>query len=150
MNTSIRRLFTFGLLVLLLAACAPGRISSPSPLGLQIENPNPPQSGDGKLVRDSVEMVKTELVILKSNPLQYALKLSFFTPTPCHQFRISVDQPGPDNRINLEAYSLMKKDQVCALMRLSTPTEVSLALSKLSAGHYSVWVNGLNALEFDV
>ncbi len=100
-------------------------------------------------MRDSVEIVKTELVILKSNPSQYAVKLSFFTPTPCHQYRISVDQPGTDNRINIEVYSLMKKDQVCTLMRLSTPTEASIGLSNLSTGHYSVWVNGEKALEFD-
>lgn len=149
MNPSIKRLFIFSLLVVFLAGCAPGRISSPTPIGPQIENPNPPQSGDGKLVRDGVEIVKTEWVILKSNPLQYAIKISFFTPTPCHQFRVSLDQPGTGNRINIEVYSLMKKDQVCTLMRLNTPTEVSLGISKISAGHYSVWVNGLKALEFD-
>ena len=101
------------------------------------------------MVRDIVEIVKTELVILKSNPLQSAIKISFFTPTPCHQFRISVDQPGTSNRINLKVYSLMNQDQVCTLMRLNTPTEVSLGISIISASHYSVWVNGENALEFD-
>ncbi len=149
MKPSIKRLFIFSLLAVLLAGCAPWKIYSPSPVGPQIDNPNPPQPGDAKLVRDGVEIVKTELVILKSNPVQYAIKISFFTPTPCHQFRISVDQPGTSNHINLKVYSLMKQDQVCTLMRINTPTEVSLGMSNISAGHYSVWVNGLNTLEFD-
>ena len=93
--------------------------------------------------------MKTEMVTLKSNPLQVGLKLSFFTPTPCHQFRITVAQPGAGKRIDLEVYSLMKKDQACALMRLSTPTEASVNLAGLPAGHYTVWVNGEKALEFD-
>jgi hypothetical protein len=101
--------------------------------GAQIENPYAPRPGDGTLVRNTVEMVKTELAILKSNPPQYALKISFFTPTPCDQFRISVDQPGVDNRFNVEVYSLMKKDQVCTLMRLNTPTEASLNLANYPA-----------------
>ncbi len=43
----------------------------------------------------------------------------------------------------------MKKDQPCTLMALATPLEASLTLSKLAAGHYTVWVNGEKALEFD-
>jgi len=122
MITFIRRLFFINLFVVLVAACAHLETPSSIPVGEQIDNPYPPKPGDGILVRDTVEIVKTELVILKSNPLQYAIKISFFTPTPCHQFRISVDQPGTSNRNNLKMYSLLKKDQVCALTRLNTPT----------------------------
>jgi hypothetical protein len=43
----------------------------------------------------------------------------------------------------------MKNDQVCNLMRLNTPTEASLKVSNLSAGHYTVWVNAQKAQEFD-
>jgi hypothetical protein len=150
MKTSINRIIIFGMLVVLLAACAPEKLINPSQGAITIENPNSPPPGDGKLVRGEVEIVKTELLFLKSNPLQYGLNISFFTPTPCHQFQVSVDQPGSANRINVGVYSLMKKDQVCALMRLNTPTEAFLVLSKVPIGHYSVWVNGEKAAEFDV
>jgi hypothetical protein len=148
-NYFIKPILFAALVVALLASCAPVKTPPPVPPGVQIENPYAPQPGDESLVRDTVEMVNTEIAILKSNPPQFALKISFFTPTPCHKFRITMDQPGAGNRFNVEVYSLMKKDQVCTLMRLNTPTEASLNLGKLSSGHYTVWVNGVKALEFD-
>jgi hypothetical protein len=149
MKISMTRLFLIFLLVALSTACVPVGTSTQVPVGAQIENPYQPQPGDGMMVRDTVQIVKTEMAIQKSNPPQFALKISFFTPTPCHQFRITVDQAKTSNRINVEVYSLMKKDQVCTLMRLNTPTETSINLGILPAGHYSVWVNGEKGLEFD-
>jgi hypothetical protein len=149
MKTTLTRLSFIFLLVALLAACASVKASSLSP-AVQVENQYAPQSADGKLTRDTVEMVKTEAATLQNNPSKVELKVFFFLPTPCDQFRINVSQPGADKRINVEVYSLMKPNQVCALMRLSTPTEADLNLAGLASGHYSVWVNGEKSLEFDL
>jgi hypothetical protein len=139
------------LMATLLAACSfPGgtTASTPTP-GQQIENPYAPQAGDDALVRGSVEIVKTEMSTLESFPAKFSLKISFFTPTPCHQFRITESQPDASKRINVEVYSLMKNGQVCTLMRTQNPTEASLNLGSFPVGHYTVWVNGVKAVEFD-
>ena len=145
-----RSLFTV-LLVTLLTSCSfPGGTTSSTPTpGKQPENPYAPQAGDGAFVRDTVEIVKTEMLTLESFPPQFSLKISFFTPTPCHRFRVILNQPGTDNRINIEMYSLMKRDQACALMRLTTPSEISLNLGSFPTGHYTIWINGEKAVEFD-
>ena len=134
------------LLVAFLVACASAK--SPGPT-LQIANSSTPQTGDGTMVRGNVEIVKTELLPLGSVPSKFTLKISFFLPTPCDQYRIVVDQPTADNRINVEVYSLMPQGKVCTLMRLNTPTEAKLILGNLSSGHYTIWVNGAKALEVD-
>jgi hypothetical protein len=149
MKSLVNRLFIFGLLVALLAACAPGKIPVTGSNNIQIENPYAPQSGDAALVRDTVRIVKTEISAQNNVPPKFDLKISYFLPTPCHLTRMTVGQPGADNRISVEVYSLMKKDQPCTLMALATPLEASLTLGNLATGHYTVWVNGEKALEFD-
>jgi hypothetical protein len=149
MKTHLNHLFILGLLVALLAACAPGKIPITGANSVQIENPYTPQTGDGTFVRDTVRFVKAEVSKMDSAPSKFGLKISFFLPTPCDQYRITVGQPAADNRINVEVYSLMVKDKPCTLMALSTPTEASLTLGNLAAGHYTVWVNGEKATEFD-
>ncbi len=147
MSTLVRRIILAGLVMVFLAACSSTGIATP-PVG-QIENPYAPQPGDNALVRDSVEIVKTEVQAQESYPVQFTLTISFFTPTPCHQYRLVVSQPTADRKINVEVYSLMKKNQVCTLMRTLNPTQVSLNLGSLPAGQYTVWVNGVNSAEFD-
>jgi hypothetical protein len=149
MTTNLKRLFFLGILFAILTACAPVKMPSSDPAAVLIGNPNPPQPGDGSLVRDTVQIVKTEVSNLNKLPQQITLKISFFLPTPCHQYRITMDQPSADKRINIQVYSLMKKDQPCTLMALNTPTEASLNLASLPSGHYTVWVNGEKAVEFD-
>jgi hypothetical protein len=60
MMAFLKRLFFINLLVMLLAACAPLKTPASIPIGMQIENPYPPQPGDETLVRDTVEIVKNE------------------------------------------------------------------------------------------
>lgn len=147
MRTLIYRTIFAGLIVMFLAACSSTGIATP-PIS-QLENPYAPQPSDNALVRDSVEIVKTEVQAQESYPVQFALTISFFTPTPCHQYRLVVSQPTADRKINVEVYSLMKKNQVCTLMRTLNPTQVSVNLGSLPAGHYTVWVNGVNSAEFN-
>jgi hypothetical protein len=149
MKNLFYRLFSISLLVFLLAACAPGRIPVTGSNNVQFENPYPPQASDSALVRDTVRVVKTEISSLNSTPAKFELKISFFLPTPCDQYRLIASQPGADKRINVEVYSLMVKDKPCTLMALSTPTEVSLTIGGLPAGHYSVYINDEKGVEFD-
>lgn len=130
------------LAVLLVLAATVLAACSPSP-----KNPYAPQAGDANLVRDTIEIVSMEVVRPAGNPSEATLNLSYFTPTPCHQFRMTASAPDGNMRITVDAYSLMKKDQVCALMRLSTPSQASLTLGSYPAGKYTVWVNGTMAGE---
>jgi len=133
----------------LLAACSPIKTPSAVP---PTAGGNPsylPQPGDVSLKRDSVEIVKTDLTATASYPAQDVLTISYFTPTPCHQFRLRVSQPGIDKKISIEAYSLKKPEQVCTLMRLATPSQIGVNLGSYPAGHYTVWLNGVQVGEFD-
>jgi hypothetical protein len=151
MLKQINRSLFIVLITVVLAACSfpDGSKTGTSTPGQQIKNPYGPQAGDDALVRGSVEIVKTEMLTLESFPVQFSLKISFFTPTPCHQFRVTLSQPDASKRINVEVYSLMKNGQVCSLMRTQNPTEASLNLGSLPAGQYTVLVNGVKAVEFD-
>jgi hypothetical protein len=133
----------------LLVACSPVKTPSALPPTKDGNSSYAPQPGDTSLERDSVEIVKTDLTAMTSNPVQYMLTISYFTPTPCHQFRLVVSQTGADKKISLEAYSLRKPEQVCTLMRLATPSQIGVTLGSYPAGHYTVWLNGIQVGEFD-
>jgi hypothetical protein len=149
MSTLIKRLFSLSLLVALLASCVTVKASTPVPAPTLGKNPYSPQPGDDGLVRDTVQLVKAETKNVGGSPAQIDLNLSYFLPTPCHQFRIIVDQPGTNGKVNLDMYSLMKKDQPCALMALATPMQASFTLGNFPPGHYTIWINGTKAAEFD-
>jgi hypothetical protein len=146
MITLIKRFILIGLLGALLAACSPA--VTPGPIH-QLNNPYAPQAGDESLIRDNVQIVKTEIATQESSPLLFSLKISFFKPTTCHQFRVVASQPGANRQINIEVYSLMKKNQVCTLMATLDPTEAIIIMGSLPAGHYTVMVNGVKSAEFD-
>jgi hypothetical protein len=133
---------------LVLSACAPLKTPVPIPPAPGGGLSYAPQPGDTGLERDSVEIVKAELAALASYPAQYVLNIDYFTPTPCHQFRLVASRPDAGGRIHVEAYSLRKANQVCALMRLATPSQVSLNLGSLPADSYTVWLNGAQVGEF--
>jgi hypothetical protein len=143
----MKKLFFALLVVVLLAACSP--VNTDPVATPWLDNPYAPQSGDSQLVVDTVRMVNTEILTMESNPPQFSLKLSFFTPTACQQYRVTVDRPDANGRIVVSVYSLRKENQPCNLMQLATPTEVSLNLGSFSNGHYTVWVNGVQVAEFD-
>jgi hypothetical protein len=58
MITLIKRFILIGLLGALLAACSPA--VTPGPIH-QLNNPYAPQAGDESLIRDNVQIVKTEI-----------------------------------------------------------------------------------------
>lgn len=154
--------FTFLILVMLaLAACtaAPAPATPPpdtavtSPPAEEIPTSEPqlnplfPQPGDEQLTRGEAFVNESGLLIRESFPPQVALSISGDLPTPCHQLRVAIDVPDSDNRINITVYSVVDPEMAC--IQVLEPFEEMVDLGSFPSGHYSVWVNGEAAGEFD-
>ena len=147
--------FTFVLVaILVLAACtasSPDTAVTSPPVGQPTEEPqmNPlfPQPGDEKLTRGEAFVSEPGLLIRESFPPQIALSISGDLPTPCHQLRVAVEAPDVENRISIDAYSVVDPEMVC--IQVLEPFEEMVDLGSFPPGHYSVWVNGELAGEFD-
>ena len=111
-------------------------------------NPFAPQPGDENLSRGNVYIHEASLVIRESYPPQISLSIKGDLPTPCHKLRVQIDAPDQDNKIMVEVYSLVNPDKVC--IQVLESFDKSIGLGVFANGHYSVWVNGKRAGEFDV
>jgi hypothetical protein len=141
-------LITIFLLSVMLAACTPAT-STPAPA-------SPPNSGSGDylpkpedsaLTRGTVFLDSTDLLTMESFPLQFSLHLIGSLPTPCHQLRISANQPDEQNQIHLDVYSVADPNMACA--QVLEPFDVNYALGSFPTGHYILFVNGTQVVEFD-
>jgi hypothetical protein len=110
-------------------------------------NPLAPQPGDENLVRGEIFLQEASLVIRESFPPQVSLTLRGDLPTPCHALRAILNPPDGENKIIVEAYSVVDPDRICT--QVLQPFEESLDLATYPSGHYMVWVNGEMAGEFD-
>jgi len=110
-------------------------------------NPFAPKPGDEKLARGSVFINEASLVIRESYPPQISLSIGGDLPTPCHQLRAEIASPNPENEIMVKAYSVVDANAVC--LQVLEPFEEHIDLGTFPSGHYSVWVNGELAGEFD-
>jgi len=159
-------LFTIALLIV---ACTQVPMPDPSPVArhttLSPDAPatSPPQNGstpmetpdmpfapkpnDTNLSRGNVFLNESELLIRESFPPQITLSLSGDLPTPCHELRVDVQEPDPENKINVEMYSVVDPDQVC--IQVLEPFQASIDLGIFPSEHYTVWVNGEMVGEFD-
>ena len=117
--------------------------TSPEPAG----DPYEPQPGDDTLTRGNVFIQEMDILIRESFPPQIALALSGEFPTPCHQLRVQVGEPDADNRIDVDAYTVVNPDLAC--IQVIEPFTASIDLGTFPGGHYSVWVNDELASEFD-
>ena len=152
------------LTALWLASCAPALEPAPDPSPLPPDSPvtSPPegetlaepegdpyepQPGDDNLTRGNVFIQEMEILIRESFPPQIALTLSGELPTPCHQLRVQVSEPDADNRIGVEAYTVVNPDLAC--IQVIKPFNATTDLGTFPSGHYSVWVNDELAGEFD-
>ena len=106
-----------------------------------------PQPGDENLVRSEIFVQEASLVIRESFPPQVSLTLRGDLPTPCHALRSILNPPDGENKIIVEAYSVVDPDRICT--QVLQPFEESLDLGTYPGGHYTVWVNGEMAGEFD-
>ncbi len=152
------------MIVLWTASCAPALESAPGPTPLSPDSPvtSPPegetpaeppsdpfapQPGDDNLTRGNVFIQEMDILIRESFPPQIALSLSGELPTPCHQLRVQVSEPDADNRIVVEAYTIVNPDLAC--IQVVKPFSANITLGTFPSGHYSVWVNEELAGEFD-
>jgi hypothetical protein len=110
-------------------------------------NPFSPKPSDEQLSRGDVFISEKSLVIRESYPPQISLSLKGELPTPCHELRAEVAPPDAENKIQIEAYSVVDPNAVCT--QVVEPLEESIDLGTFPPGHYSIWVNGEVAGEFD-
>ena len=139
------------LLIVSLAGCAlipdlpPPATPTPSfPL-----NDYNPQPGDEKLQRDQVflDLQNTQLLLRESLPVQVSLELEGSLSDPCHQLRIIGTRDDIKKEINLEVYSLFAPGKAC--ITVIKPFSATIPLGDYAGGHYTVFVNGQLAGEFD-
>jgi hypothetical protein len=148
------------LVMLLIISCAPQTqaMSSPDtpvtsppegvmPTNEPILNPFAPLPGDEKLTRGNVYLNDPGLMIRESSPPQISLSIDGDLPTPCNKLRVKTNAPDQDNKIMVDVYSLIDPDKVC--IQVLQPFQENIDLGKFATGHYSVWVNGKMAGEFD-
>jgi len=148
------------LVMLLIVSCSPHALTTPDPdtpitsppgdnmsTNEPILNPFAPQVGDTALTRGTVYLNKIDLPIRESFPPQVSLNLAGDLPTPCNQLRVDIAPPNQQNQIMVDVYSVVDPNQVCA--QVLEPFEASIDLGTFPTGHYTVWVNGQKAGEFD-
>jgi len=111
------------------------------------EFPSSPQPDDSNLIRGNVYINSTELLIRESFPPQISLGISGDLPTPCHQLRVEISDPDPENRISADVYSLVDPGRAC--IQVLKPFQKYIDLGTFPTGHYTVWINGDKVGEFD-
>ena len=149
---------TLWFLIVLVVACTPRATPGPdtavtNPPGdimsteEQVLNPFSPRPEDKNLTRGNVYLKEASLVIRESFPPQVSLTVQGDLPTPCHQLRADTGTPDAENRIEVDLYTVSDPNKVCA--QVLEPFEASIDLGTFPTGHYTVWVNGKMAGEFD-
>lgn len=145
---------TIVLLTLTLAAC--GAISGGSIVNRYPDNqsvsepgnrsPLDPIPGEESMIRGTVTINKSDLLIMESYPLQIALEVEGELPSPCHYLRAEVSEPEAQNRIQVDLYSLSDPEVVC--IQVLEPFTTNISLGSFQDGNYTVWLNGEQVGEF--
>ena len=153
------------LIILIMAACAPSAeapiptdtlppdtaVTSPPegtmPANQPPVNPLAPKPGDENLTRGEVFIQEYGLLIRESFPPQVSLNFSGDLPTPCHELRAMINSPDQENKILVDAYSVVDPNMVCT--QVLQPFEESIDLGTFPSGHYTVWINSEMVGEFD-
>lgn len=109
--------------------------------------PYAPQPSDTNLSRGNVFIEEKGLVIRESYPPQIALNISGNLPNPCHELRAVISEPDAEKKISVEVYTVVDPNVMCT--QVLKPFTENIELGTFPSGHYSVWVNGELAGEFD-
>ena len=107
----------------------------------------PPTAGGQGMMRGHAFPDVMEIDVEPGTPAKVSLRLKGDLPTPCHILQVDMAAPDGENRIQIEVYSLVDANKMCA--QVLVPFEQELVLGSFSAGKYSVWVNGEKVGEFD-
>lgn len=109
-----------------------------------------PKPEDAKLQKGMVfpNLQDSGILLQESFPVQVILVLSGDLPTPCHQLRVKASPPDSENRIQVEAYTVVDPEMICT--QVIKPFETQVALGSFKSGKYTVYVNGEYLGEFTV
>ena len=150
----------------LLAACAPETIPTPLTTMPAIPATLPPQeetqpknatsnpsllptaTNEANMIRGQAFVDKSELISPKSGSEQFVLHVTGSLPTPCNQLQTSLKAPDEQNRIQVEVYSLLPPDKMCA--QVLVPFDTSILLGSLKNGKYTILLNGNQVAELTV
>ena len=105
-----------------------------------------PQPGDDQFTRGKVFIENSQLRLLESYPVQVKLLLAGNLPTPCHNLRAIVLPPDAENRVQIEAYSVVDPDLICT--QVLAPFEANIPLGSYTEGAFTIWINGEQSAEF--
>jgi hypothetical protein len=117
------------------------------PTNEPVLNPFAPKPEDQDLNRGNVYLNEASLVIRESFPPQISLNIQGDLPTPCNQLRADVAAPDAENKIEVDLYSVSNPNRAC--VQVLKPFEEAIDLGTFPTGHYTVWVNGELAGQFD-
>lgn len=104
-----------------------------------------PRRGDQSL--GGVYLNSVDLLVMESFPLQFSLEVTGNLPTPCHQLTYAVNPPDAENKIVVELGALQTGSAVC--IQVLQPFSAVIPLGSFPTGHYTVWIGGKQAAEFD-
>lgn len=107
----------------------------------------PPPAGSQAMMRGNAFPDVMDVNVGPGTPAKVSLRLKGNLPTPCHVLQVDMAAPDGENRIQIEVYSLVDPNKMCA--QVLVPFDQELVLGSFSSGKYSVWVNGQKVGEFD-
>jgi len=120
---------------------------SQRPLPQPINNEYLPEPADENFSREEISIDSADLLIMESDPIQVALVLQGTLSTACNHLRVVASPPDEENRIQVEAYSVINPAETC--LAAIEPFDINIGLGSFPSGHYSVFVNDELAGEFD-
>jgi hypothetical protein len=156
-------LVLLSMIILLITSCTLSPVTKPADLPPDTALTNPPEDNmpplnsdeypvspkpdDADLTRGIVYVNQVELLIRESYPPQISIGVSGDLPTPCHQLRVKISKPDSENKISADFYSVVDSKKSCIQVLKSFQEYIDLGT--FPSGHYTVWVNGELAGEFD-
>jgi hypothetical protein len=145
------RSISVGMFILSLAGCAliPDLPPAATPTPALPPSGYEPQPGDDKLQRDKVflDVENSSVMIRESLPAQVSVMLNGSLSDPCHQLRVVVTSANVRNEINLDVYSVFDPGVAC--ITVIRPFSATIPVGNYAGGHFTVYVNGQLAGEFD-
>jgi len=106
------------------------------------------QPGGNELNHGKVYLDKVEVLMEGNDPARPMIRLQGSLPTPCDKLQVDVGKPDSENRIQVQVYSEIDPNQMCA--QVLVPFTKNVSLENLPAGKYTVWVNGKQAGNIDM
>jgi inhibitor of cysteine peptidase len=106
--------------------------------------PGGPAPTGGEVVYDEASVDKVEIVFLESFPLQVLVTASGYLPNPCSWVdKIDVNREGQEFQV--EITSGQNAGEICIQVEDAFVENIPLDVYGLSAGDYTVEVNGIKA-----